>query len=179
MTYHRECCSCCSEIQFHLHFVASSATAYLDQGVRLEYAPDTEYPEWRPLNYYTPSLLQAPGSIVALSDDNMSVTVQAITYNGSLPLHIVNVTEHPILYKEYLMTNLARFKLRWSQYYGSVNMEQDRASWMLDNITVLQWDGLCTRTLWSEDFEDSTCSKYYFHNDSTLLCNWCSFFFQF
>ena len=148
----------CSEIRFHLHFVASSATAYLDQGVRLEYAANAG---WQPINYYTPSLLQAPGSTVTLNSDNMSVTAEAIQYTGSLPLHVVHGTEHPIQYKEYTTTSLGpEFQLRWSQLYRSVNMQQDRASWMLDNITVLQWDGLCTRTLLFEGFEGTTCSRY-------------------
>lgn len=145
----------CSEIGFHLHFVDSNVTTYIDQGVRLEYQVNGS---WQPIRYYTPSLLQTPGSAVVLNDDNTSVTAQFIYYRGILPLQVVRVNE-PVLYKEYIKRSLTEFKLRWSQLYTSVNVQQDRASWLIDNITVIQWNGLCTKTLLFENFENSTCSR--------------------
>lgn len=145
----------CSEIGFHLHFVDSNETTYIDQGVRLEYE---ENGGWQPIRYYTPSLLQTPGSAVILNDDNVSVTARFIYYRGILPVHVVHASE-PILYKEYIKRSLKEFKLRWSQLYSTVNVQQDTASWLIDNITAIQWDGLCTKTLLFEDFENSTCSR--------------------
>lgn len=146
------------EIGFHLQFVYSNETSYIDQGVRLEYE---ENGDWQPILYYTPSLLQTNNSAVTLNDDNISVTAQSIHYEGTLPLHVVHETGKPIFYREYINgTGLKKLKLRWSQRYLSVNLQQDIASWLIDNITVIRWDGQCIKTLLFEDFETATCSRY-------------------
>jgi hypothetical protein len=144
-----------SEIGFHLHFFDSNTTSYIDQGVRFEYEGDRG---WRPIHYYTPSLLQSPKSAVTLNNDNISVTARFIYYEGRLPLHVVYETK-PVLYREYISTS-SNFRLRWTQLYSSIDLQQDAASWLIDNITVIQWDGQCTRTLSFEDFENSTCARY-------------------
>lgn len=154
---------CCTpppfiEIGFHLQFINNNETIYLDQGIRLEYERNGD---WQPLRYYTTSLLQARGSAVTLNEDKVSVTAQSITYTGELPLHEVNTLES-VYYREYLNGSasfLSKLRLRWSQRYLSVAVEQDRASWVLDNVTVLQWSGECTKILFKEDFENFTCSS--------------------
>lgn len=130
----------CSEIGFHLQFTTSNATSYIDQGVRLEYKEDSD---WEPLRYYTTSLLQANNSAVRLNDDNVSVTARSIYYEGKLPLHVVQGTES-LYYREYIINSFPsnRVRVRWSQYFLSIAPDLDVASWLIDNITVIQWGGL-------------------------------------
>lgn len=145
----------CSEIGFHLEFIDSNETSYIDQGVRLEYKEDGN---WLPLRYYTPSLLQVRDSAVRLNEDNVSVTAQSIYYEGTLPLHVVHANE-PHFYRDYITIPLKQIRVRWSQMFLSVKPQLDIASWLIDNVTVSQWDGSCTRTLLFEDFENSSCSR--------------------
>lgn len=157
----------CSEIGFHLQFINNNETIYLDQGIRLEYY---ERNEWQPLRYYTISLVQTHPSAVTLNEDKVSVTAESIEYTGELPLHEVTTLE-PVYYTEYLNGSeyfLSELRVRWSQRYLSVDLEQDRASWVLDNITVLQWNGECTKVIFEEDFENFTCSRYNSHVCSHL-----------
>lgn len=120
----------------------------------MEYKRDED---WQPICYYAPSLEQSGHSAVTLNNDNTSVTAQSMTYAGSLPLHLVD-TSQPTFYREYIK-GLFLKQLRWSQWYFSMDLEQDRASWSIDNVTVIKWDGLCTKTLLLENFENSNFSR--------------------
>ena len=149
-----------SRIGFHLQ-ISVTQTSNLDQGVRLEYE-DIEDVGWQPLRYYTSSLHQIANSSVTINDDNISVTAMGLYSSISLPLHVVN-SSGAVFYQEYLFGNRSipsRMKIRWAQRYLSADQHPDIAPWSIDNVTVIQWDGQCRKTLVSENFENSTCIRY-------------------
>lgn len=142
--------------------ISVSQTSNLDQGVRLEYE-EAEDVGWQPLRYYTSSLHQTAHSSVTLNDDNTSVTAQGLYSIISLPFHLVNSSE-AVFYQEYLfgsssILSTSGMKIRWAQRYLSAEQQPDIAPWSIDNVTVMQWDGQCRKTLVSEDFENSTCTR--------------------
>ena len=150
------------EIEFKLKFGCYPPNT-IDQGVRLEIrSNDTSSimtNNWLPIRYYTPSLVEPINydSFVHLDSSQDSVTAQSVRYNSSLPLLFVNSSK-AITIREYICGKLLQsvsediyLELRWMQRFGR-RSEINDATWILDDIKIRMWNGVCFIQVLNEDF---------------------------
>lgn len=142
----------------------------------MEYEYDSELSErWQPIRYYTTSLLSVPTSEVELRADNVSVDAMAHMYIAELPLHVVTETAS-VFYEEHITkvpSNATEIRIRWLQRYQSVAPQQDIAAWLLDNITLMQWDGQCQKNVL---YKGSSCNRYVYVIHCLRICSICFLF---
>ena len=132
---------------------------YLDQGIRFEVGMKINLKRvWLPIRFYTNNLQEFSISTVHLLP-NKSVHVMAETYNTTLPLSLINSTE-TVTIREYLCdddilnnirNNASDIRLRWVQR-SRFQIGRNNATWYLDDINVMRWNGKCFVRVLSEDF---------------------------
>ena len=96
-------------------------------------------------------------SIVNLDPSHDSVTAKALLYRSSLPLLFINSSKI-VTIREYIcgefvqrFTEDMHLELRWMQRFGRASKIND-ATWILDDIKIRLWNGVCFIQVLNEDF---------------------------
>ena len=141
-----------SEIEFKLYF-GCDAPAYFQQGVKLEMKIGDD------------------GSLILLyvtSNEDSPGTFQLSTYTT----HLLNKME-VVTIREYIcgrhVSSQGEMMLRWTQQCGEDCTGGN--NWYLDDINIRYWDGVCYRTVMSEDFLGSTEYNATGGSVSTVPCD--------
>ena len=133
----------------------------IDHGVRLEVGIRSGTSRnWQPIRFYTTSIT-APtydNSLVQLAPSNTAVVAQALLYNSSLPLKLVDATRSLSLkeylcgdYVDILRSNSLDLRLRWMQRFGT-QAGRNFALWIIDDVKIKLWNGSCFSELVSKNF---------------------------
>ena len=144
------------EIEFKLKFGCSPPTL-LDQGVRLEFRTsfnNLHNSNWSPIKYYATSTDTPTGNNIV----NLEPSGDLVMAEGSLyPLQIINPSQ-PVLIREYIcvspvqtFTEGIQLELRWMQFSG-MEFKNKKEDWILDDINIRIWNGICFLQVLSEDF---------------------------
>jgi len=130
----------------------------LEVGIR-----EGEDTDWRPIRFYTTNII-APAynnSFVELDPSNVSVTAQALMYNSSLPLKLVNATTYLSIreylcgeYVDTLQDNSHDVRLRWMQRFGTL-AERNFVPWIIGNVKIRLWNGSCFSELVNNNFSSA------------------------
>ena len=146
-------------IEFTLGF-GCDLPSKLDQGIRFEILePDQD---WEPIRFYTPTLDESDPSYVYLMP-GQTVFAEAFRLNSTFPYHYVNATlGQELRVREYLCGDEFLgdgMRLRWMQRYAGPSA-MDTATWWLDDIRILRWDGVRLTTIMENNFTVDNLSRY-------------------